>query len=160
MTHHQKRWCAFLYNASNTQLLSMQACNTYMYQLLCYCFPKKSCSIFQSDYYLVQELIEIRCVSSREEQLRIVQACHADPTSGHLGFRRTMARITERFFWKGIARDSKDVVRKPNLQSVQCVTGAVFPCHQVCKCIHHTCFTEISLTKSLAKFLYAHAGVV
>ncbi|KAM7290794.1 DDE-type integrase/transposase/recombinase [Ixodes scapularis] len=29
----------------------------------------------------------------------IFQACHDDPTSGHLGYSRTLARIRERFYW-------------------------------------------------------------
>ena len=57
-------------------------------------------------------MIENRCITSREEQLRIVQACHAHPTSGHLGFTRTLARVTDQFFWKGMVRDTKQVVRK------------------------------------------------
>ena len=49
-------------------------------------------------------------ITSRDEQLRITRACHSDPTSGHLGVRRTLARITEWFIWKGVVKDSHEVV--------------------------------------------------
>ena len=42
--------------------------------------------------------------------IMMVKACHADPTSGHLGFRKTLARITERFTWKGVSKDAKEIV--------------------------------------------------
>ena len=47
---------------------------------------------------------------NRDEQPRITKACHADPTSGHLRFRKTLARITERFTWKGVSKDAKEIV--------------------------------------------------
>ena len=106
-------------------------------------------------------MIEIRCITSREEQLRIAQACHADPTSGHLGFRRTMARITERFFWKGI--DSKDVVK---IFFGSLYTVLLELCSLASKCakhFNHAHFTEILLgiiTPSFVKVsvcLYRHS---
>ena len=48
----------------------------------------------------------MRYVRQRDEQLRIANACHSDKTSGHLGYRKTLARITERFFWKGVSKKS------------------------------------------------------
>jgi len=42
--------------------------------------------------------------------IRIAKACHADPTSRHLCFRKTLARITERFTWKGVSKDAKEIV--------------------------------------------------
>ncbi len=58
----------------------------------------------------MQGVVEIRYIKNREEQLRILRACHADLTSGHLGFRRTLARITERFTWKGVVKDAQEIV--------------------------------------------------
>jgi len=49
----------------------------------------------------VQWVKEMRYARERREQLRIVQACHEDKTSGHLGYKKTLAQITERFIWKG-----------------------------------------------------------
>ena len=49
-------------------------------------------------------------IRTRDEQIRILRACHSDPTSGHLGFRRTLARINERFVWKGIVKDCQEMV--------------------------------------------------
>ena len=42
--------------------------------------------------------------------MRVAQACHVDVTSGHFGVTKTVARIKERFMWKGILRDVKSMV--------------------------------------------------
>ncbi|KAM7290480.1 DDE-type integrase/transposase/recombinase [Ixodes scapularis] len=39
--------------------------------------------------------------SLREE---IFQACHDDPTAGHLGYSRTLARIREKYYWPKLAK--------------------------------------------------------
>ena len=44
---------------------------------------------------MISQGIEIRYIRDRDEQMRIAKACHADSTSVHLGFRKTLARITE-----------------------------------------------------------------
>ena len=56
-------------------------------------------------------MLEVRYIRDRNEQFRIAQACHADKTSGHLGYRKKLARITERFAWKGVSKDAKEIVR-------------------------------------------------
>ena len=55
----------------------------------------------------------------KQEQLRILESCHRHPTSGHMGSKRTLTRITERFMWPGV---SKDVY---HLVSVTCGTGII-----------------------------------
>ena len=39
---------------------------------------------------LSQAKVLLRYIRSKEEQTRIVRACHTDPTSGHLGYRKTL----------------------------------------------------------------------
>ena len=39
------------------------------------------------------------------EKQRILNSCHSDPTSGHLGTKRTIKRIRERFTWKGLNKE-------------------------------------------------------
>ena len=34
-----------------------------------------------------------------------------DPTAGHMGIKKTINRITERFLWTGIVSDVKKMVR-------------------------------------------------
>ena len=41
--------------------------------------------------------------------MRVAKACHVDLTSGHLGIEKTVARVKERFMWKGIMMDIKSV---------------------------------------------------
>ena len=52
----------------------------------------------------------LRYVLERKEQLKIAMACHVDPTSGHLRLKKTVARIQERFAWKGIIKDVKHII--------------------------------------------------
>ncbi|KAM7314928.1 DDE-type integrase/transposase/recombinase [Ixodes scapularis] len=40
--------------------------------------------------------------SSLQEE--IFQACHDDPTAGHLGYSRTLARIREKYYWPKLAK--------------------------------------------------------
>ena len=49
----------------------------------------------------------VKYIKDRADQLRIVKSCHVDPTSGHLGVRKTVGRIRERFMWKGVWNDVK-----------------------------------------------------
>ena len=37
--------------------------------------------------------------------------CHVDPTSGHMGVKRTLSRISEKFIWPGMVKDVNDTVR-------------------------------------------------
>ena len=52
----------------------------------------------------------MRYIRNKEEQQRIIKACHSDATSGHLGFKKTMSRVTERFTWYGMTKDIEAVV--------------------------------------------------
>lgn len=56
------------------------------------------------------QVVELRYIRSRDEQLKILRACHVDPTAGHMGQKKTMCRISERFLWPGIVKDVKKVV--------------------------------------------------
>ena len=68
-----------------------------------------NCSIFI--LMLSLQVLDVRYITDKKEQLRIVYAYHEDKTSGHLGYRKTLARITERFIWKGVSKDAKEIVR-------------------------------------------------
>lgn len=35
------------------------------------------------------------------EKHRILQACHSDPASGHIGINKTMEKISSRYYWPG-----------------------------------------------------------
>ena len=40
----------------------------------------------------------------------ILEACHSDVTSGHFGITKTCKRLTERFYWRGITNQAKDLI--------------------------------------------------
>ena len=60
---------------------------------------------------LYMQVLDVRYIRDRKEQLIIVHACHEDKTSGHLGYRKTLAHIMERFMWKGASKDAKEIAR-------------------------------------------------
>ena len=53
----------------------------------------------------------LRFIQSKDEQIRILQACHIDATAGHMGKTRTIYKIKERFMWHGMVKDVKELVR-------------------------------------------------
>ena len=48
---------------------------------------------------------QVRFVTDTKERLRILESCHNGVTSGHMGTKRTLACITERFMWPGVTKD-------------------------------------------------------
>ena len=54
---------------------------------------------------------QVKVITSVEDQKRILEACHCDPTSGHFGITKTWKRISERFYWKALSKDVKELVR-------------------------------------------------
>ena len=62
--------------------------------------------------YLSSQIVqEVRYIRSSEERQQIMRVCHVEPTSGHMGIKRTVHRVTERFFWKGVTKDVEYMVR-------------------------------------------------
>ena len=53
---------------------------------------------------------KVKVVMEKEEQARILRACHAEPTSGHFGVTKTWRRAAERFYWQGMSLDVKKLV--------------------------------------------------
>ncbi|KAH8335345.1 hypothetical protein KR059_001065, partial [Drosophila kikkawai] len=51
------------------------------------------------------------CVA-KEHRQRVLAECHDQPTAGHLGIRKTTARIAQRYYWPGLFRDISRYVRK------------------------------------------------
>ena len=39
-----------------------------------------------------------------------MRGCHVHPTSGHMGTKKTQARIIERYMWQGVGKDVKAFV--------------------------------------------------
>ena len=59
---------------------------------------------------MISFVLDTEIFTKPAEQLRIAKACHLDPTSGHMGIKKTVARIRERFAWKGIFKDVNEIV--------------------------------------------------
>ena len=62
---------------------------------------------------------EVRYIRNSEERQQIMRACHVEPTSGHMGIKRTVHGVTECFFWKGVTKDVECMVR--NFCSYTCL---------------------------------------
>ena len=75
---------------------------------------------------LLQGEVLLRYLQSRDEQLKVLHACHVDPTAGHLGKTRTIIyMIKERFMWHGMV---EDVVNRVSVLFPQsCATSTYMP---------------------------------
>ena len=54
--------------------------------------------------------VQVRFILNKDERAKILKECHKDPMSGHLGTKRTLSRVTERFMWPGVAKDVNQLV--------------------------------------------------
>ena len=45
--------------------------------------------------------MQVRLITDQKERQKILLSCHRHPTSGHLGVRRTLSRITEKVYVDG-----------------------------------------------------------
>ena len=93
------------------------------------------------------------------DRQRILNACHSDPTSGHLGVKKTIKRIHERFTWKGL---NKDVA---NLVNHLFKTGNLVEWFNILRC-PHVMFVSVAMIKwslsvmSYTLFLYIQRGIM
>lgn len=60
--------------------------------------------------------LQVRFILDKDERVRLLKECHKGPTSGHLGTKRTLSRLTERFMWPGVGKDVNNLVSYSNLQ--------------------------------------------
>ena len=65
----------------------------------------------KGELFLLRKNGRVKIIIDPAEQKRILEACHSDFTSGHFGVtKRTCKRLTERFYWRGITQQAKDLV--------------------------------------------------
>ena len=55
-----------------------------------------------------------------------MESCHQHPTSGHMGCKRTLSRISECFVWPGITKDVKKMVNCIVTSSYMCMLFYLF----------------------------------
>ena len=58
--------------------------------------------------YKKKDKAEVQVIQSSDEQKRIMEMCHSDPTSGHFGVKKTFNQVREMFYWKGCSRMQKN----------------------------------------------------
>lgn len=46
-----------------------------------------------------------------ENRKKILEECHDDPKSGHMGVQKTLNRVFDRYYWNGMAKDVKTYVK-------------------------------------------------
>eukprot|EP00731_Ephydatia_muelleri_P023038 Em0015g621a len=61
-------------------------------------------------YYRLGERDVVKYIQNPKEWHKNALACHVHPTSGHLDVKKTIARVKERFTWKGVVEDVKNIV--------------------------------------------------
>ena len=64
----------------------------------------------KGELFLLRKNGRVKIIIDPAEQKRILEACHSDITSGHFGVTKTCKRLTERFYWRGITQQAKDLV--------------------------------------------------
>ena len=61
-------------------------------------------------FHQVQSAVDVKYITSKAERQKILIACHMDPTGGHMGIKRTLSHITDRFIWQGVAKKVEQLV--------------------------------------------------
>nr|XP_041632108.1 uncharacterized protein LOC121502491 [Drosophila kikkawai] len=59
-----------------------------------------------------QDYIPWKLCVAAEHRARILQECHDALTAGHFGTRKTILRISQKYYWPGMFRDVKQYVRQ------------------------------------------------
>ena len=52
----------------------------------------------------------LRYLQTKEEQLKVIHACHVDATASHMGKTKNIYPIKERFMWHGVVKDVANMV--------------------------------------------------
>ena len=66
----------------------------------------------KGEVFLKKKGRQVKVVTAVEEQRRILESCHSDPTSGHFGTTKTWRRVAERFYWRGMSKQVKELVSR------------------------------------------------
>lgn len=53
-----------------------------------------------------------KLVIPEKSRLVVLQECHDNPSSGHMGVKKTINRVRQKYFWPSLIKDVKDYVRK------------------------------------------------
>ena len=64
----------------------------------------------KGELFLLRKNVRVKIIIDPAEQKRILEACHSDFTSGNFGVTKTCKKLTERFYWRGITQQAKDLV--------------------------------------------------
>ena len=67
-------------------------------------------TVDKGEVFLKMKGRQVKLVTSIEDQRRILESCHSDPTSGHFGITKTWRRVAERFYWRGMSKEVKELV--------------------------------------------------
>ena len=76
--------------------------------------------------FLATSCLQVRFILDKNERVRLLKGCHKGLTSGHLGTKRTLARVTERFMWPGVGKDVNNLVSTHN--DVEFILSQQSPC--------------------------------
>ena len=57
-------------------------------------------------------MIQLRYIQNKDEQAKILRACHVNPTAGHMGIKKTINRITEVFAYDSMFCHAPDQLQQ------------------------------------------------
>ena len=67
-------------------------------------------TVDKGEVFFTRGKTKVKVVVSLEEKRRVLKACHSEPTSGHFGVTKTYKRMAERFYWKAMIADVRELV--------------------------------------------------
>ena len=97
----------------------------------------------KGEVFLKRKGRRVKVVTAVEDQRRILESCHSDPTSGHFGTTKTWRRVAERFYWRGMSKHVKELVSIAC--ACACIIIAVLHTHKSTCIIIHVYYTDIYL---------------
>ena len=63
------------------------------------------------DIFVRRKNRRVKVITNSTDRCRILEACHSAPTSGLFGVTKTRKKVSERFYWKGMMQQIKQLVR-------------------------------------------------
>lgn len=69
--------------------------------------------LYRKWFHIKTSDVSLQLVLPDKHVTQVLTMLHSDPTSGHLGVNRTMAKVRQRFYWVGIKQEKNAYIVNP-----------------------------------------------
>ena len=76
----------------------------------------------KGEVFLKRKGHQVKVVTAVEDQRRILESCHSNPTSVHFGKMKTWKRVAKRFYWRRMSQQVEELV------SIECLVPLLRTC--------------------------------